>query len=189
MGGADPLDSRGVPRVTRSVHTAPVSPPVATGPTGLAPRFIAIVAMAENRVIGAGNKLPWHLPEDFKWFKQQTLGKTLLMGRKTFESIGRPLPGRTTLVLTRGDAALPGVTLVHSLDEIATVAPAAPEIMVCGGAEVYRLTQSRWNEVYVTRVKRTVAGGDAFFPEFETAFAAPEVVRDTPEFTILHYRR
>ncbi|MBK8478751.1 MAG: dihydrofolate reductase [Opitutaceae bacterium] len=145
--------------------------------------------MAENRVIGAGNKLPWHLPEDFKWFKQQTLGKTLLMGRKTFESIGRPLPGRTTLVLSRGAAPIPGVTVIHSLEEIAAVAAEATEVVVCGGAEIYTLTQPRWQEVFVTKVKRTVAGGDAFFPEFEAEFAAPELVRDTPEFSILHYRR
>jgi len=152
-------------------------------------RFIAIVAMAENRVIGAGNKLPWHLPEDFKWFKQQTLGKTLLMGRRTFASIGRPLPGRTTLVLSRSAAEIPGVTVVRSLDAIAAAAPTATEIMVCGGAEIYALTQARWSEVFVTRVKRTVEGGDAFFPVFEPLFPPPEVVRDTPEFTILHYRR
>lgn len=159
-----------------------------TNPQSL-PRFVAIVAMAENRVIGAGNKLPWHLPEDFKWFKQQTLGKTLLMGRKTFESIGRPLPGRTTLVLSRSASPIPGVVVIRSLDEIAVVAPTATEIIVCGGAEIYRLTQSRWEEVFVTRVRRVVADGDAFFPEFEADFAAPEVVRETPEFTILHYRR
>ena len=153
------------------------------------PSFTAIVAMAENRVIGAGNRLPWHLPEDFKWFKQQTLGKTLLMGRKTFESIGRPLPGRTTLVLSRTAAEIPGVTVIRSLDEIAEVAPTASEVMVCGGAEIYRLTQPLWSEVFVTRVKRTVDGGDAFFPEFEAGFDEPEVVRDTPEFTILRYRR
>ena len=158
-------------------------------PQFVGPRLIAIVAMAENRVIGAGNKLPWHLPEDFKWFKQQTLGKTLLMGRKTFVSIGRPLPGRTTLVLSRSAAEIPGVTVIHSLDAIAAVAPAATEIMVCGGAEIYALTQAQWSEVFVTRVKRTVEGGDAFFPAFEHLFAAPDVVRDTPEFTILHYRR
>ncbi len=145
--------------------------------------------MAENRVIGAGNKLPWHLPEDFKWFKQQTLGKTLLMGRKTFESIGRPLPGRTTLVLSRRAAPIPGVTVIRSLEEIATAAPAAAEVMVCGGAEIYALTQPLWSEVFVTLVKRRVEGGDAFFPEFEAQFAPPEVVRDTAEFTILHYRR
>ncbi|MFT3829399.1 MAG: dihydrofolate reductase [Opitutaceae bacterium] len=154
-----------------------------------APRFVAIVAMAENRVIGVGNQLPWHLPEDFKWFKQQTLGKTLLMGRKTFESIGRPLPGRTTLVLSRSARAIPGVTVMPSLEAISTAAPQAVEIMVCGGAEIYALTRSRWAEVFVTRVKRTIAGGDAFFPEFEADFAPPEVIRDTPEFTILHYRK
>jgi dihydrofolate reductase len=156
---------------------------------GTPPRLVAIVAMAENRVIGAGNKLPWHLPEDFKWFKQQTLGKTLLMGRKTYASIGRPLPGRTTLVLSRTAVPIAGVTMIRSLDEIVTVAPAATAIMICGGAEIYALTQARWQEVFVTRVKRTVEGGDAFFPVFEHLFPAPEIVRDTPEFTILHYRR
>ncbi len=145
--------------------------------------------MAENRVIGTANRLPWHLPEDFKWFKQQTLGKTLLMGRKTFESIGRPLPGRTTLVLSRGASPIPGVTVIRALGEIAAVAPTASEIVVCGGAEIYRLTRPMWQEVFVTRVKRVVEGGDAFFPEFEAGFAAPAIVRDTPEFTILHYRR
>ncbi len=153
------------------------------------PRFVAIVAMAENRVIGTGNKLPWHLPEDFKWFKQQTLGKTLLMGRKTFDSIGKPLPGRTTLVLSRTATEVPGVTVIHSLDQLAQRASEATEVMVCGGAEIYRLTQPLWSEVFVTRVKRAVEGGDAFFPEFEAAFGEPEVVRDTPEFTILHYKR
>ncbi len=176
--------------MTTLVASDPTNPQSAIrDPQSLGPRYVAIVAMAENRVIGAGNKLPWHLPEDFKWFKQQTLGKTLLMGRKTFESIGRPLPGRTTLVLSRSAAAIPGVTVIRSLDEIAAVAPAATEIVVCGGAEIYRLTQARWRDVFVTRVKRSVTGGDAFFPEFESGFAAPEVVRDTPEFTILHYRR
>ncbi len=158
-------------------------------PQSVGPRFVAIVAMAENRVIGAGNKLPWHLPEDFKWFKQQTLGKTLLMGRKTFDSIGRPLPGRTTLVLSRVAATITGVTVIRSLGELAAVAPEAREIVVCGGAEVYRLTQALWQEVLVTRVKRVVDGGDAFFPDFEADFATPELVREDAEFAILRYRR
>lgn len=145
--------------------------------------------MAENRVIGSGNRLPWHLPEDFKWFKQQTLGKTLLMGRKTFESIGRPLPGRTTLVLSRSVAPISGVTVIRSLGEIEAVAPEAREIVVCGGAEIYRLTQKLWQEVLVTRVKRVVEVGDAFFPEFEADFGPPEIVRDGAEFSILRYRR
>jgi dihydrofolate reductase len=152
------------------------------------PQFIAIVAMAENRAIGAGNKLPWHLPEDFKWFRAQTTGKTLLMGRKTHESIGRPLPNRRTLVLSRFSGPIDGVTVVRSLDEAEREAATTRELWICGGAEIYALTVDRWREVFVTRVKRTVEG-DAFFPEFESRFPVPTVVRDTPEFTILHYRR
>lgn len=151
------------------------------------PRYVAIVAMAENRAIGAANKLPWHLPEDFKWFRAQTSGKTLLMGRKTHESIGRPLPNRRTLVLSRASGPIAGVTVVRSLDEAEREAGQG-ELWICGGAEIYALTVDRWTEAFVTRVKRTVEG-DAFFPEFESRFPAPTVVCDTPEFTILHYRR
>lgn len=150
------------------------------------PRFIAIVAMAENRVIGAGNKLPWHLPEDFKWFRAQTTGGTLLMGRKTCESIGRPLPNRRTLVLSRTSGPIAGVTVVRTLEEAGSEAGEG-DLWVCGGAEIYALTLDRWSEAFVTRVKRIVAG-DAFFPEFESRFPAPVVLRDTVDFTILHYR-
>ena len=150
-------------------------------------KYTAIVAMAENRAIGAGNKLPWHLPEDFKWFRQQTTGKTLLMGRKTHESIGRPLPNRRTLVLSRTSGPIEGVTVVRSLGEAERQAGEGG-LWICGGAEIYALTVDCWDEVFVTRVKRTVEG-DAFFPEFERRFPDPAVVRDTPEFTILHYRR
>jgi len=143
--------------------------------------------MAENRAIGAGNKLPWHLPEDFKWFRQQTTGKTLLMGRKTHESIGRPLPNRRTLVLSRFSGPIEGVTVVRSLEEAEREAGEGG-LWICGGAEIYALTVDRWTEAFVTRVKRTVEG-DAFFPEFESRFPEPTVVRDTPEFTILHYKR
>ena len=143
--------------------------------------------MSENRAIGAGNKLPWHLPEDFKWFRAQTTGKTLLMGRRTHESIGRPLPNRCTLVLSRTSGPIEGVTVVRSLEEAEREAGHG-ELWICGGAEIYALTVDRWSEVFVTRVKRKVEG-DAFFPEFERRFPAPAVVRDTPEFTILHYRR
>lgn len=145
--------------------------------------------MAQNRAIGLGNRLPWHLPEDFRWFKQCTLGGVLLMGRRTFESIGRPLPGRTTIVLSRAGAAFAGATTARSLDELSTVVPVGTQrVWVCGGAEIYALTLPRWSEVLVTRVKRAV-DGDAFFPPFEHLFGAPEEVRDTADFTILHYRR
>src|SRR5262245_47106360 len=99
----------------------------------------AIAAMSLNRVIGAGNKIPWHLPEDFKWFKQMTTGNVIVMGRKTFESIGKPLPNRTTIVLTRSGAPISGVRTVSSFAEIESLASEFPErqIFICGGAQVY----------------------------------------------------
>ena len=149
--------------------------------------FKAIAAMSLNRVIGAGNKIPWHLPEDFKFFKQTTMGYVLVMGRKTFESIGRPLPGRETIVLSRSGWSHPGTRTVASLDEIAPLA-AGREIFICGGAEIYRQALPLCAEIYLTLVKREVEG-DAFFPPFEDSFEEVSVLRDEPEFKIIHYRR
>src|ERR1043166_1648570 len=85
--------------------------------------FKAIAAMSLNRVIGSGNKIPWHLPEDFKWFKQMTTGQVVVMGRRTFESIGKPLPNRTTIVLTRSPQPIPGAQVIADLNELAAAAP------------------------------------------------------------------
>ncbi len=148
--------------------------------------FTAIAAMSLNRVIGAGNKIPWHLPEDFKFFKQMTMGHVLVMGRKTFESIGRPLPGRETIVLSRSGWSHPGVRTVTSLDEVAPLA-AERQVFICGGAEIYRQALPLCAELLLTLVKRE-AEGDAFFPEFEAQFELVEELRDTPEFKILRYR-
>jgi dihydrofolate reductase len=148
--------------------------------------FTAIAAMSLNRVIGAGNQIPWHLPEDFKWFKQVTMGHVLVMGRKTFESIGRPLPGRETIVLSRSGWSHPGGRTVAGLDEVAPLL-AGRRAFIAGGAEIYRQALPLCEDLYLTLVKREVAG-DAFFPEFETQFELVEEVRDTPEFKILHYR-
>jgi dihydrofolate reductase len=149
--------------------------------------FKAIAAMSLNHVIGAGNKIPWHLPEDFKWFKQTTTGHVIVMGRKTFESIGRPLPQRTTIVLSRSAFSHPGVQTVGSLEEIPALA-GDREVFICGGAQIYAQTLPWCGELYLTLVKRTVEG-DAFFPPFEAQFEPAEEIRDTPEFKILHYRR
>src|ERR1043166_7241388 len=92
--------------------------------------------MSLNRVIGAGNRIPWHLPEDFKWFKQMTTGQVIVMGRKTFESIGRPLPNRETIVLSRGPFNHPGVRTIRSLEELPALA-SGREVFICGGAQVY----------------------------------------------------
>jgi dihydrofolate reductase len=149
--------------------------------------FKAIAAMAENRVIGAGNRLPWHLPEDFKWFKRMTTGQVIVMGRKTYESIGKPLPNRTTLVLSRSAREIPGVRVISSLAEI-DLAHETREVYICGGAEIYAQALPLCSDVYLTLVKRSVPG-DRFFPPFEDQFVEAEVVMDNPEFRITHYRR
>jgi len=147
---------------------------------------VAIAAMAENRAIGAANALPWNLPEDMKFFRESTRGKTLLMGRKTYASIGRPLPGRRTLVLSRSAAPIAGVEVIGSLDLISRLIPAGGELWICGGAEIYTQTLPWWDELLLTCVKRTVEG-DAFFPKFEHLMTLSEVVHEAREFTIGRY--
>jgi len=148
--------------------------------------FKAIAAMSLNRVIGNGNQIPWHLPEDFKWFKATTTGHVLVMGRKTFESIGKPLPNRETIVLSRSAWSHPGVQTIKSLDALAPLV-ADRQVFICGGAQVYEQTLARCSELFLTLVKREVQG-DAFFPKFEDQFELVEEIRDTPEFKILRYR-
>ncbi len=153
-----------------------------------------IVAMARNRVIGRDNTLPWHLPEDLKYFKAVTMGKPILMGRKTFESIGRPLPGRLNIVITRNaNWQHPGVSVAASLDEALELAghdPAASgvgEVMVIGGEQIYRAAIEQADRLYITQVDAEVVG-DAFFPEYdeaiwhETARQQPEQQGETPYF-------
>jgi dihydrofolate reductase len=149
--------------------------------------FIAIAAMSLNRVIGNGNKIPWHLPEDFKWFKATTTGHVIVMGRKTFESIGKPLPNRETIVLSRSAFSRPEVKTIGSLDELPAIV-AGRQAFICGGAQVYAQALPMCSELYLTLVKRDVEG-DAFFPPFEDQFELVEEIRETTEFKILHYRR
>ena len=123
-----------------------------------------IVAAADNDVIGADGGLPWRLSDDLRRFKAVTMGKPIIMGRKTWESIGRPLPGRHNIVLTRrGDFDAPGATVAASVGEALAVAGDAAEVMVIGGGEVYALFLPRASRVYLTRVHATVEG-DARFP-------------------------
>jgi dihydrofolate reductase len=148
--------------------------------------FKAIAAMAENRVIGNGNAIPWHLPEDFKWFKRMTTGQVIIMGRKTFESIGRPLPNRETVILSRSGYSHPGVRTIGYLAEL-NIEAEPREVFICGGAQIYAQTLSLCSDLYLTLVKRVVEG-DAFFPPFEEQFGLVEVINETPEFKIQHYR-
>lgn len=130
-----------------------------------------IVAMANNQAIGKNNQLLWHLPEDLRYFKRITMGKPMIMGRKTFESIGRPLPGRLNIVVTRQqDWQHEGVKVVHSIDDAMQLANAqalidgVDEIMLIGGAELYQTALSSADKLYLTRVDADI-DGDAFFPE------------------------
>ena len=148
--------------------------------------FKAIAAMALNRVIGNGNQIPWHLPEDFKWFKATTTGHVIVMGRKTFESIGKPLPNRKTIVLSRSAWSHPGVKTISSLDALPALV-SDKQVFICGGAQIYEQTLPLCSELFLTLVKREVAG-DAFFPKFEDQFELVEEIRDTPEFKILRYQ-
>lgn len=145
--------------------------------------------MSLNRVIGAGNRIPWHLPEDFKWFKKMTTGQVIVMGRKTFESIGKPLPNRTTIVLTRSPRLIPGVRTLSDLSLIDPTDPALAgrEIFICGGAQLYRQALALCSDLYLTLVQRVVEG-DTLFPPFEDQFELIEEILDRPEFKILHYR-
>ena len=148
--------------------------------------FKAIAAMSENRVIGDGNKIPWHLPEDFKWFKKTTTGHVIVMGRKTFESIGKPLPNRETIVLSKSGFSYPGVRTVGDLSEV-NPANESREVFICGGAQIYEQALPKCSDLFLTRVKRVI-DGDAFFPPFEDSFQQVAVITDTPEFRIEHWR-
>ncbi len=132
-----------------------------------------IWAMSRNRTIGRNNALPWHLSEDLKYFKRITMGKPIIMGRKTFQSIGRPLPGRSNIVITRDpDFSAEGVKVVHSLEQAIAVAESiglidgSEEAVVIGGEQIYALALPLAQRLYMTQVHAEVEG-DAHFPEFD----------------------
>lgn len=160
-----------------------------------------IAAMSRNRVIGVNNRLPWYLPEDLKRFKSLTQGKPLVMGRKTFESIGRALPGRLNIVITRDPHyQREGIRVCHSLDEALQLADhqalidGADEIMVMGGGEIYRQALVVADRLHLTEVDVEVEG-DAFFPDFERdeweeVERIPMVPQpDRPDYAFVQYRR
>jgi len=142
----------------------------AANPSAIAPpRICLIAALAANRVIGRNNALPWHLPADLKRFKALTMGHPVVMGRKTYESIGKPLPGRRNLVITRNrDYGAPGCEIVHSLDEAIAACRGDQEIFIIGGAELYRESLARAHCLEFTEI-RAAFEGDATFPEFSLA--------------------
>ena len=131
-------------------------------------RLSLIVAMAKNRVIGANNTLPWHLPADLRHFKTLTMGHHMIMGRKTYESIGKPLPGRTSVVVSRNAGySAPGVIVVNSLKAAIEACEGDEEIFVIGGAELYRQAIGLADRIYLTEIDADIAG-DAYFTEFDS---------------------
>lgn len=136
-------------------------------------KLALIAAMARNRVIGRDNAMPWHLPEDLRYFKAATLGKPIVMGRKTFDSLGRPLPGRTNIVVSRqADLTLDGAQVFASIDDALNAArqqaqaDGVDEVMVIGGDNLYRQTLERADRIYLTRID-SEPEGDAWFPDFD----------------------
>lgn len=160
-----------------------------------------IAAMSRNRVIGVENQLPWYLPEDLKFFKAMTQGKPLVMGRKTFESIGRPLPGRRNIVITRDTSFQhPGLSICHDLASALDLADqqaiidGVEEIMVMGGGQIYAQALPHASRLYLTEVDITLEG-DAFFPAFEgTCWRREQAVdgapaEGQPAYAFCEYRR
>lgn len=132
------------------------------------PLISAIVAAAENNVIGKDNRLLWHLPNDLKFFKQTTLGHTVIMGRKTYESVGKPLPRRRNIVVTRQrDYTVDGAEITHSIQEALDWCTGEDEVFVVGGAAIYTQALPFTERVYLTRVHTSLAG-DTFFPDLDS---------------------
>ncbi|MGE7840411.1 dihydrofolate reductase [Lysinibacillus sp. NPDC093712] len=129
-----------------------------------------IVAHDNNNVIGYENGMPWHLPGDLQYFKEKTMSKPMIMGRKTFESIGRPLPGRRNIVITRdANYRADGAEIVTSLDEALSLAGEVPEIMIIGGEQIFRLSMDITDRIYATKINHSFKG-DTFFPQYEDDF-------------------
>jgi dihydrofolate reductase len=147
------------------------------------PTFHAIAAMSETRVIADQGKLPWHLPDEYRWFKHKTIGGTLIMGRKTREAIGRALPRRTNLVLSRGKLEMPETICYSSVDQLLAALDPDQTIWVVGGAEIYRLFLPRCTFLYLSRIKGSFSG-DVFFPPFEDQFSLNQVIHENADFRV-----
>ncbi len=150
--------------------------------------YKAIVAMASNRVIGRDGALPWHLPEDFKFFKRTTMGRPIIMGRKTWQSIGRPLPGRRNILVSRNLSAAPeGTELVGGVDALDQLGLEG-EVFVIGGAGLYQAMLPLCAEVLLSYVF-AAHEGDTVFPPFEAEFAPPQVLETFADFEVRRYCR
>ena len=142
-------------------------------------RIAMIAAMANNRVIGKDNQMPWHLPADLKHFKKVTLGKPVIMGRKTYQSIGKALPGRRNIVISRqSDALTVDADWVQSIEQALALVQHEAEVMIIGGAEIYRQVLPLADTLYITDIDLNVEG-DAFFPDYSKAANWLEVASES----------
>ena len=153
-------------------------------------RLVAVVAMTGERIIGKDGTLPWHLPEDLAFFKRTTRDHAVLMGRKTFESIGRPLPHRRNIVLTRDPSwQADGVEVIHSIEDLKQLGIAPAEtVFLIGGAQLYAALLAELDEILVSHVHAAYPG-DTVFPAFEHLFEAGEVIEGHADFEVRRYRR
>ena len=153
-----------------------------------------IASVSKNNVIGNNGKLPWHIPEDLKWFKEKTIGHFVLMGRKTFESIGNPLSGRKTIIITKNkNYTPPGIYVFNSINEAINFADKnnETELFIAGGEEIYRQTIEIADRIYLTRIHRNYEG-DSFFPEFDAdkyRVVSRKIVDTNPLIEFLLYTR
>ncbi len=152
------------------------------------PVLHAIVAMSENRAIAHEGKLPWHLPLEYRWFKYKTMGSAMIMGRKTFEAIGKPLPGRSSYVLSRQASQLPGAQLHSEIDPLLAALPPDRPAWVVGGAEIYRQFFPLCTFLYLSRIKRNTPG-DVFLPAFEDAYTLDQAIYESDDFRVERWLR
>lgn len=155
-------------------------------------RLVAIAAMASNRVIGREGALPWHLPEDLKFFKKTTLGHSVLMGRTTFESIldrlGKPLPGRRNIVLSRTLPEIPDIDVIRSIEDLKSLPELTSPVFLIGGAQLYQSLLPQCDELLLTWIDAPHEG-DTFFPAFEDKFVLKEVIERGEGFEFRRYVR
>ena len=152
-------------------------------------KLIAMVAMTSDRIIGKDGGLPWHLPEDLKVFKTYTSGHPIVMGRKTWDSIGKPLPKRQNIVLTRDtNWSAEGATVIHSPGDLHNLKLIKPDVYIIGGAQVYALFMDQLDEILVSKVKENYPG-DTRFPEFKHQFPQKETVQTYETFELQRYSR
>lgn len=152
-------------------------------------QLTAIVAMTPSRVIGRGGDLPWRLPEDLAFFKRTTSGHPIVMGRKTYDSIGRPLPKRRNIVLTRDrNWSAEGVEVIHSPEDLQALEGIHGRVFVIGGSEIYAAFLPHLDDLLISHVKEEYEG-DTRFPEFEDQFAKAELLEEHAEFDVRRWSR